>query len=61
MAKKAAEDARMAKLYREVILKEKPIEAGFVPVSALGGIAPAAPKAAEKPAEKKTEVGSFGD
>ncbi len=57
MAKKAAEDARMAKLYREVILKEKPAEGGFVPVSALGGIAPAAPK----PAEKTAEVGSFGD
>src|SRR6201987_1323745 len=26
MAKKAAEDARMAKLYREVVLKEKPVE-----------------------------------
>jgi uncharacterized radical SAM superfamily Fe-S cluster-containing enzyme len=60
MQKKAAEDARMAKLYREVILKEKPVEAGFVPVSALGGIAPA-PKPVEKPSEKKEEVGSFGD
>jgi hypothetical protein len=49
MAKKAAEDARMAKLYREVILKEKPVEAGFVPLDAL------------KPVEKKEEVGSFGD
>ena len=29
MAKKAAEDARMAKLYREVMLKEKPVEGGF--------------------------------
>jgi uncharacterized radical SAM superfamily Fe-S cluster-containing enzyme len=55
-AKKAAEDARMAKLYREVILKEKPLEPGFVPVSALGGIAPAAPKK-----ETREEVGSFGD
>src|ERR1700761_2596968 len=57
MAKKAAEDARMAKLYREVVLKEKPIEAGFVPVDMLGGIKPAA-----KPATEATkEVGSFGD
>ena len=63
MAKKAGEDARMAKLYREVILKEKPAEAGFVPISALGGIAPAAPQTAEPAAEKKSreEVGSFGD
>ena len=64
MAKKAAEDARMAKLYREVILKEKPAEGGFVPVSALGGIAPAHPApATPAPAtqDKKEEVGSFGD
>jgi hypothetical protein len=64
MAKKAAEDARMAKLYREVILKEKPAEAGFVPVSALGGIAPVPPKAAQAAAGQKEsheEVGSFGD
>src|SRR6266699_3556242 len=41
MAKKAAEDARMAKLYREVVLKEKPVEGGFVPLATLGGIKPA--------------------
>ena len=57
MAKKAAEDARMAKLYREVVLKEKPIEAGFVPVDMLGGIKPAA----KKEEAKAKEVGSFGD
>jgi hypothetical protein len=55
MAKKAAEDARMTKLYREVVLKEKPIEAGFVPADMLGGIKPAAKK------EEAKEVGSFGD
>jgi len=55
MAKKAAEDARMAKLYREVVLKEKPAEAGFVPVDMLGGIKPASKK------EEPKEVGSFGD
>jgi len=60
MAKKAAEDARMAKLYREVILQEKPVEGGFVPVSSLGGIAPAAPIPAAKK-EAREEVGSFGD
>ena len=58
MAKKAGEDAKMAKLYREVILKEKPLEPGFIPVTALGGIAPA-PKAASE--SEKKEVGSFGD
>jgi hypothetical protein len=55
MAKKAAEDARMAKLYREVVLKEAPVESGFVPLNTLGGIKPAAKKEAPK------EVGSFGD
>ena len=58
MAKKAAEDARMAKLYREVVLKEKPVEAGFVPLDALG-IKPAAKAAAA--GEAREEVGSFGD
>jgi hypothetical protein len=58
IARKAAEDAKMAKLYREVVLKEKPVEGGFVPLSAVGGIAPAAPKPA---ATENKEVGSFGD
>jgi uncharacterized radical SAM superfamily Fe-S cluster-containing enzyme len=62
IVKKAAEDAKMAKLYREVVLKEKPIEAGFVPVSMLGGIQPAAPKIAPvEEKEAREEVGSFGD
>ena len=62
--KKAAEDAKMEKLYREVILKEKPIEPGFVPVDMLGGIKPSWRRKREKPVEKKEtreEVGSFGD
>jgi len=56
IVKKAAEDAKMAKLYREVILKEKPIESGFVPLNHIGGIQPAAPKT-----ESREEVSSFGD
>ena len=38
-------DAKMAALYREVVLKEKPqtSEGGFIPLTALGS-APAAPK-----------------
>jgi hypothetical protein len=55
----------MAKLYREVVLKEKPVEAGFVPVDMLGGIKPAAKAAAagagEAASEAREEVGSFGD
>jgi 7,8-dihydro-6-hydroxymethylpterin dimethyltransferase len=54
--KKKAEDERMAKLYREHILKEAPIPTGFVPLNTLG--IPSAP-AAKK--QEREEVGSFGD
>jgi len=54
--KQKTEDARMAKLYREHILKEKPAEGGFVPLSTLG--IPSAP--AVKKVEEREEVGSFG-
>jgi uncharacterized radical SAM superfamily Fe-S cluster-containing enzyme len=56
--KKKAEDERMAKLYREHILKEQPVPTGFVPLNALG--IPSAPKPAAK-TEAREEVGSFGD
>src|SRR5579859_6824666 len=49
--KQAAENARMAKLYREQVLKEPKAPEGFVP---LGTIAPAKK-------EEREEVGSFGD
>src|ERR1700726_1119671 len=49
--KQAAENARMAKLYREQVLKEPKAPEGFVP---LGTIAPAKK-------EVREEVGSFGD
>jgi len=55
--KQKAEDDRMAKLYREHILKEKPAEGGFVPLATLG--IPTA--AAAKKVEEREEVGSFGD
>jgi 7,8-dihydro-6-hydroxymethylpterin dimethyltransferase len=61
IASKAAEDAKMAKLYREVILKEKPVEAGFVPLGNLTGdfgIKPATPVVKK---EAQEEVSSFGD
>jgi uncharacterized radical SAM superfamily Fe-S cluster-containing enzyme len=51
-----AQNAKMAALYREVVLKEKKQE-GFVPLANL--IAPAA-KPASSP-ESREEVGSFGD
>ena len=53
--KHKAEHERMMKLYKEHVLGEKAPE-GIVPISS---IAPAAPVA--KSAEKKEEVGSFGD
>src|SRR5260370_2534727 len=49
--KQSAENARMAKLYREQVLKEPKAPEGFVP---LGTIAPAKK-------ETREEVGSFGD
>jgi hypothetical protein len=49
--KQTAENARMAKLYREQILKEPEAPQGFIP---LGAIAPAKK-------EVREEVGSFGD
>jgi len=54
--KQAEEDARMAKLYRQHILKEQPGQE-------LVSIAPLepAPKPAAKPVEEREEVGSFGD
>ena len=70
MLRKSAEDAKMAKLYREVVLKEKAPEGGFVPLSSLGGIQPAPKPAAPQvvPAasqvvkeDAREEVGSFGD
>jgi hypothetical protein len=54
--KKKAEDERMAKLYREHILKEQPIPTGFVPLNTLG--IPSAPVAKK---QEREEVGSFGD
>jgi len=51
LRQQAAEDERMARLYREIILKEKPAEP-------LVTIQPA-PKPAV--AEEREEVGSFGD
>jgi len=54
--KQAAEDARMAKLYREHVLGEKPVE-GLVQIDMpINGAAHA-----KKEEEVREEVGSFGD
>ena len=57
LRKDAENDARMMKLYREVVLKEK-VDAGFVPLNGIAGLKPAAPA---KKSEDREEVGSFGD
>ena len=51
------------KLYREVVLKEKVDDAGFVPLDGIVGLKPATPTkpAATRAAETREEVGSFGD
>jgi uncharacterized radical SAM superfamily Fe-S cluster-containing enzyme len=49
---------QMMKLYRQVVLKEKTEDAGFVPLNGIAGLKPAAPK---KPADDREAVGSFGD
>ena len=58
MRKEAENDAQMMKLYRQVVLKEKVDEAGFVPLNGITGLKPVKP---EKPADDREAVGSFGD
>ena len=54
----AQNNAQMMKLYRQVVLKEKVDDAGFVPLNGIVGVKPATP---DKPAEDREAVGSFGD
>jgi hypothetical protein len=54
--KQKLDNEKMAMLYREHVLGEKPIKEGFVP---LGNLIATAPKAEET--EAREEVGSFGD
>jgi hypothetical protein len=58
--KQDAENARMAKLYREHVLQEKPA-AGLVSIAPLAAAAKPAPKLMAKKVEEEEEVGSFGD
>jgi uncharacterized radical SAM superfamily Fe-S cluster-containing enzyme len=58
MRKEALNNEQMKKLYRQVVLKEKVEDAGFVPLNGIAGLKPAAPA---KKAEEREEVGSFGD
>ncbi len=54
----AQNNEQMMKLYRQVVLKEKVDDAGFVPLNGIVGVKPITPA---KPAEDREEVGSFGD
>jgi 7,8-dihydro-6-hydroxymethylpterin dimethyltransferase len=54
----AQNNAQMMKLYRQVVLKEKVDDAGFVPLNGIVGVKPTTPA---KPAEAREAVGSFGD
>ena len=52
------QNEHMMKLYRQVVLKEKTEDAGFVPLNGIAGLKPTAPK---KPTDDREAVGSFGD
>src|ERR1035441_4187724 len=56
-AQAKAENEKMMKLYKQHVLQEPVPEGGFVPLNSLGGIKPAP---AQKAAEKREEVGTFG-
>jgi len=58
LRQEAQNNEQMMKLYRQVVLKEKVDDAGFVPLNGIVGVKPIAPA---KPAEDREEVGSFGD
>ena len=58
LRREAENNAQMMKLYRQVVLKEKVDDAGFVPLNGIAGLKPAAPA---KKAEEQEAVGSFGD
>ncbi len=58
LRQEAQNNEQMMKLYRQVVLKEKVDDAGFVPLNGIVGVKPITPA---KPAEDREEVGSFGD
>jgi len=58
LRQEAQNNEQMMKLYRQVVLKEKIDDAGFVPLNGIVGVKPITPA---KPAEDREEVGSFGD
>jgi len=58
LRREAENNAQMMKLYRQVVLKEKVDDAGFVPLNGIAGLKPTAPV---KKSEEQEAVGSFGD
>jgi len=58
LRREAAHNAEMMKLYRQVVLKEKADDAGFVPLNGIAGLKPATQAAKT---EEQEAIGSFGD
>jgi hypothetical protein len=58
--KQDAENARMAKLYREHVLQEKPVP-GLVSIESLAPAPKPVAKPVVKKVEEREEVGTFGD
>ena len=58
LRREAAHNTEMMKLYRQVVLKEKADDAGFVPLNGIAGLKPATPAAKT---EEQEAIGSFGD
>ena len=58
LRREAAHNAEMMKLYRQVVLKEKADDAGFVPLNGIAGLKPATPATKT---EEQEAIGSFGD
>src|SRR5689334_6673273 len=58
LRREAAHNTEMLKLYRQVVLKEKADDAGFVPLNGIAGLKPTTPA---RKTEEQEAIGSFGD
>jgi uncharacterized radical SAM superfamily Fe-S cluster-containing enzyme len=58
LRREAENNAQMMKLYRQVVLKEKVDDAGFVPLNGIAGLKPTTPA---RKTEEQEAIGSFGD
>ena len=58
LRREAEHNTEMMKLYRQVVLKEKADDPGFVPLNGIAGLKPATPA---RKTEEQEAIGSFGD